>query len=208
MVGAVLITACVPAGLAAQSSSGPPSSAQIFEALGITEGVTACEIGAGDGELTIAAAREVGPAGLVYSSELGDRRIEELRTAVARSGLAQITVVPDDDAATSFPEEAFPEEACDALFMRDVYHRFTSPGAINPSIFVSLKPGALAAVIDFRPPNAEGSSAADRRRDGTHGMTPETVIREMREAGFETVSTDGSGRWFMVVVSKPRPASN
>jgi hypothetical protein len=37
-----------------------------------------------------------------------------------------------------------------------------------------------------------------------HGITPPTLARELRQAGFEEVSADvGSQRWFMVVVAKP-----
>jgi hypothetical protein len=38
-----------------------------------------------------------------------------------------------------------------------------------------------------------------------HGVTADTLSREMKEAGFEPVSSDvGDRRWFMVVVSKPK----
>jgi hypothetical protein len=37
-----------------------------------------------------------------------------------------------------------------------------------------------------------------------HGITPETVIREMKEAGFELVSSEAPARrWFIVVLSRP-----
>lgn len=38
-----------------------------------------------------------------------------------------------------------------------------------------------------------------------HGISPESVSREMKDAGLETVSSDlPAQRWFMVVVSKPK----
>jgi ubiquinone/menaquinone biosynthesis C-methylase UbiE len=185
----------VPAAASGQSLS----AQQIFEAIGVRDGAVVCEIGAGDGALSLEAARSVGPDGRVYTSELGDRRVTTLQEKVAASGLAHITVVAGDATGTNFPDAA-----CDALFMRDVYHHLTDPAAMNASIVRALKPGARAAVVDFAPPGAEAAGAADRGRDGMHGVGADTVLREMQEAGLEPVSTERPAqRWFMVVVRKP-----
>src|SRR5687767_12107852 len=88
----LLITLLIPTGAYAQRSAAGISSEGIFHAIGLKADATVCEIGAGDGELTIAAARLVGPGGRVLSSELGDARIKALREKTGASGLAQITV--------------------------------------------------------------------------------------------------------------------
>ena len=45
---------------------------------------------------------------------------------------------------------------------------------------------------------------ADRSKDGMHGVTADTVSRELKDAGLEVVSSEaGAQRWFMVVASKP-----
>jgi hypothetical protein len=37
-----------------------------------------------------------------------------------------------------------------------------------------------------------------------HGVTPESVRRELADAGFQLQKTEaGSGRWFMVVAVRP-----
>lgn len=198
----LLVIAFVPAGgLEAQrTASGTIATVKIFEAIGVKEGLTICEMGAGDGELTIAAAKLVGDAGRVYTSELGDNRVKTLREHTAASGLAQITVVAGDSSKTNFPDAA-----CDALFMRNVYHHFADPAAMNASIFASMKPGGRVAVVDFTPPGAEAPTSADRGKDGMHGIKPETLSRELQTAGFEPVSSDmGDERWFIVVAAKPR----
>jgi ubiquinone/menaquinone biosynthesis C-methylase UbiE len=172
---------------------------RIFEALHARSQSTLCEIGAGTGELTLEAARRVGPEGHVYTSELGDDRVRTLRERVGSSRLPQITVVTGDPAQTNFPQAA-----CDALFMRNVYHHFAEPAAMNASIEAALKPGGRVAVVDFRPPGDEAASPADRDNDGTHGVTADTVSRELQAAGFVPITTEsGTGRWFMVVAAKP-----
>jgi ubiquinone/menaquinone biosynthesis C-methylase UbiE len=180
-----------------------PTPEKVFETLAIREGQTVCEVGAGSGDLTLAAARVVGPKGRVYSSELGEARVKTLQDRVSASGLSQITVVTGDTVRTNFPDAA-----CDAVFMKDVYHHFTDPVPMNRSIVAALKPGARLLVIDFGPPpGREAEIPADRGKDGMHGIGLESLRRELTAAGLEVVSTTGPGtgtdRWFWIVVQRP-----
>jgi ubiquinone/menaquinone biosynthesis C-methylase UbiE len=176
------------------------TSEQIFEAIAVKEGSTICEIGAGDGALSIAAARLAGPSGRVYTNELGERRVSVLREKTAASGLGNIVVVEGEATRTNFPDET-----CDGVFLRDVYHHLTDPAAINASMLAALKPGGRAAVVDFTPPGQEAQQPTDRSKDGKHGVSPRTVSRELIEAGFEPVHEEISAqRWFMIIVAKPQ----
>ena len=78
---------------------------------------------------------------------------------------------------------------------------------MNASLSAALKPGGRVAIVDFStPPGREAERPADRGRDGMHGVTAESVSRELKEAGFEAVSSDEPSKgWFMVVVAKPLP---
>jgi SAM-dependent methyltransferase len=200
-----LIAALVVAGAAAEVvqrvQSASIATERIFEALAIREGQTVCEIGAGDGALSIAAAQLVGPSGRVYTSELGQDRIKALREKVTKSGREYVTIVEGDARQTNFPDAA-----CDALFMRNVYHHFEDPAAMNASIAAAVKPGGRVAVVDFTPPNKEAERPSDRDNDGMHGISSDTLTRELKDAGFEPVTSEtGAQRWFMVVVAKPKP---
>lgn len=196
---ALFVLLFVPASAGAQRSGSTIATDRIFEAAGIREGSTVCEMGAGDGELSIAAAKLVAPTGRVYTSELGDERVTALRKNAEASGLAQLTVIAGDALRTNFPDGA-----CDALFMRNVYHHFGDPAQINASIAASLKQGARMAVVDFTPPGKEAARPEDRGKDGMHGVTAETVARELTSAGLEVVTSEAGGDgWFMVVATKP-----
>ena len=190
LIGALLISASARA---QGSDSLAPS--RIFEALALHDGATVCEIGAGDGELSIAAATRVGSRGHVYTSELGDDRVKTLRARVTAAARPQIEVVAGAPDRTNFPDDA-----CDALFMRNVYHHFAAPGPMGAAFAAALKPGGRLAVVDFRPPGAEAPTPADRDEDNMHGVTPESVRRELMDAGFQVERTEnGSRRSFMVV---------
>lgn len=196
----VLVTMFVTADASARQTGKAIAPHRIFELAAITKGQTVCEIGAGDGTLTLAAAKIVGPDGRVYANELGDDRLKKLEDQVRSSGLPQITVVMGDVTNTNFPESA-----CDALFMKDVYHHLSEPAAMNAAIVRALKPGGRVAVMDFTPPDREAERPADRAKDGKHGILPETLTREMSEAGLQPESSETGARWFIVVLSKPHP---
>lgn len=197
-VGSLVVALLFPVAAAAQGT-GSVATSRIFDALALRSGATVCEMGAGDGELSIAAADRVGAEGHVYTSELGDKRVSTLRDKVTAANRPQIQVVEGGADRTNFPDEA-----CDALFMRNVYHHIAAPGPMSASLAASLKPGGRLAIVDFTPPGAEAPMPADRDQDNMHGVTPDSVRRELADAGFIAEKTEtGSGRWFMVVAVRP-----
>ena len=99
------------------------------------------EIGAGKGEITLAAAKRVGAAGRVYTTELDAKKLAHLEELAAKE--KNITALQAGEAQTNLPPEC-----CDSIFMRLVYHHLTKPAEIDASLFRSLKPGGLLAVID------------------------------------------------------------
>lgn len=195
---ATLIAALLLSASAHAQGTDSLAPSRIFDALALHDGATVCELGAGDGELSIAAAARVGSRGHVYASELGDDRVKALRAKV--SARPQIEVVAGAADRTNLPDGA-----CDAIFMRNVYHHFPAPGPMSASLAAALKPGGRVAVVDFRPPGAEAPMPEDRDNDNVkgvdmHGVTPESVQRELMDAGFQVERTEkGSRRAFMVV---------
>ncbi len=157
-------------------------AARLAKALALEPGSVVADIGAGAGELAFALAQTVGPSGRVYATELDSDRLEELREKAA--SVSNVTVVEAQVTATGLPDDC-----CDAIYMRDVYHHLTDPAALNRDVARSLRPGGTFVVIDFRPGGllrlfkVEGVSES---RKG-HGIAPADAERELGEAGFERV---------------------
>lgn len=171
----------------------------LIEGLELEEGSVVADIGAGDGDQTLEVAQYVGSSGHVYSTELESGELQELREAVESADVDNVTVIQAHPARTNLPEQC-----CDALFLRRVYHHFDDPPSINASLLHSLKPGGRLAVIDFAPSGAESADPAGRSTGSHHGITAQTAIKELKQAGFILVSAEERGnRDVYIVVKKP-----
>jgi predicted methyltransferase len=197
----VLAAAVASAPAAAQNAAQNTADAErVIKALDLRPGATVAELGAGDGGLTVLLAKAVGDAGRIFSNEVNSDRVQQIARAVESAGLKNVTVVTGQARDANLPEHC-----CDAVFMRDVYHHFADPVAMNASIMKALKPGGTLAVLDFGPPpGAESARPEDRDEDGHHGITPATLERELKAAGFEILSTEPYGfRSSLTVARRP-----
>jgi ubiquinone/menaquinone biosynthesis C-methylase UbiE len=188
--------------LAAQSEQEQErATARMIAALELHEGSVVAEMGAGSGRRTIDIAKHVGATGRVYTTELGDDRLRSLRNAIEKAGAKNVTVLAANATSTNFEEGC-----CDALFMEHVYHHFEDPAAMNASIFRTVKPGGLVAIVDFMPDSGkESADPKDRDTDGHHGVAAATVQAELERAGFEKVKLDAfSKNGYLVVMRKPQ----
>jgi ubiquinone/menaquinone biosynthesis C-methylase UbiE len=172
--------------------------AWLTQELELHQGTIVGEVGAGDGELTVAIARAVGESGKVFSNELNKERLAALSGIAEKAGVKNVTPVEGGENQTNFPEQC-----CDAIFMRNVYHHFADPAAMDASLLKSLKPGGRLAIIDFTPPGAEAAKPSGRSADGFHGVKPATVARELLAAGFEVISAEARNRAVQVVARRP-----
>jgi ubiquinone/menaquinone biosynthesis C-methylase UbiE len=197
---AVLAGMTALAGTATAQDEFATDAARLVTALKLHAGQTVADIGAGGGQLAIALAREVGPSGHVYATELDTDRLRDIRRATGSAGLNNVSVIEAHATRTNLPERC-----CDALVLRRVYHHFDDPHLMNASLRQSLKPGGLLAVIDFEPDSAESADPSNRDTGDQHGVTSATVVRELSQAGFEVVAVEEGTRAgrFMVLMRRP-----
>ena len=171
--------------------------------LGLKAGSVVGEIGAGDGRLTLLVAQAVGPGGRVFSTELGEDKLETLRSAVKRSGQANVSVVAADVRKTGLPAAC-----CEAVFMRDVYHHFTAPDEILADIRRALRPGGRLLIIDFEPRQGLGAVEGVRANRRGHGIPMTVLVEELKAQGFEIENQDPDWRSDLFAVLARVPASS
>ena len=165
-------------------------------------GNVVAEIGAGDGDMTLAAAERVGATGRIYTTELEPDKLAKLQSLAAEH--KNIIAVKAGQDGTNLPPAC-----CDSIFMRRVYHHFTDPEKEDASLFESLKAGGLLAVIDFPPGEGPGDLKLPKgvpKNRGRHGMPKQLLIDELTSAGFQVVATpsDWTAPDYCVVFKKPQ----
>ena len=75
---------------------------------------------------------------------------------------------------------------------------------MNASLLASLVPGGRLAVLDFAPDGSESADPRGRGAEKHHGVTSQTVARELTAAGFTVLSTEEiHPHLFMVVARRP-----
>ena len=170
---------------------------RLRKVLALEAGKVVADIGAGKGELTLALAREVGPSGHVFSTEINAARLGRLRLAVAGAKLSNVAVVE-----ARSRESGLPSSCCDAIVLRRVYHHLTDPASLNASLLRALRPGGVLAVIDSPPPFFWSRRSL--------GVPAQAVVTEIARSGFEPLALidDWPGRGplpsYCVLFRKPR----
>jgi ubiquinone/menaquinone biosynthesis C-methylase UbiE len=192
--------ALVPCIVSPQGQDDAVDTRRLTELLELREGSTVADIGAGSGPLTIRVAQLVGPSGRVFATDVNPKRLEEIREAVAKAGLSNVTVVEGGSDDTRLPDDC-----CDAIFMRLVYHHFGDPPRMNGSMLRSLRRGGRVVVVDFAPKSGETAPPGKRGEGDAHGVTSAVVIRELAAAGFTDVTeVPWAPPGFAVLALRPR----
>ena len=140
---------------------------RVMDVLGLKEGVSVADIGAGSGWFTVRAARRVGAGGAVYAVEINPEYVKHIEARAAREKLPQIkTVLGRED------DPLLPERSLDAVLILKTYHEIAQPVRVLARLRRSLRPGAPVGVID-----REG-------KGDDHGIARDTVIKEAARAGY------------------------
>src|SRR5690606_11320767 len=99
-------------------------------------GMTIADVGAGEGNYSTFLADKVGPAGKVYSTEVEQDKLDAIaRTVAAHSN---VDVILGRHNSTQLPQQC-----CDRILLRRVYHHLQQPEPMLKSLHDSLKPGGM-----------------------------------------------------------------
>jgi len=177
----ILLPAVLLLGSCAAGRANDLELLQIRDALRLHSGMRVADIGAGDGEWSDLLARQVGQTGHVFSTEVDAEDVESIRRRVGAAGLDNVTVLTGDQRDTGVPDDC-----CDAILLRLVYHHFTDPERMREGLRRALRPAGLLAVVEITPQPGWKRLEGVPERDG-HGIAPEDLVAEMESSGWVVV---------------------
>jgi predicted methyltransferase len=143
---------------------------RVMDTLGITNGKSVGDIGAGSGWFTVRAAKRVGGLGLVYAVDINPEATRYIEQRARREKLSNVKAVLSKPA-----DPMLPAGSVDAVLLLKTYHEVSRPVELLKNLRPALRPGAKVGVIDR---NGNGSD---------HGIGSDVVIREAEEAGYKLV---------------------
>ncbi len=152
---------------------------RIMDALGIADGSTVADLGAGGGWFTIRMAHRIGPNGLVYAEDIQVQMLEATRRRVLREGLRNVQPVlgtPDDP--------RLPAGKLDAVLILDVYHEMEDPIALLRNVRLTLKPAGRVGIIDYKRDGGGPGPPLDERPD------PDAILRDAAAAGLRLIKRE------------------
>jgi SAM-dependent methyltransferase len=138
--------------------------------MNLAPGMQLADVGAGDGVFAEALAGRVGPTGQVFINEIDDGELLRIRERVAESEWTNLTVVAGD-----IDDTRLPDECCDGILLRMVYHHMSERDAMRASLKRSLRPNGILVVVEKLDTN-------------DHGVALDDVIDELTGDGFSLVS--------------------
>jgi predicted methyltransferase len=143
---------------------------RVMDVLGIKEGSSAADIGAGSGWFTVRAAKRVGNRGAVYAVDINPEAVKYIDDRAKREDLPNIhTILGKED------DPLLPANSVDAVLLLKTYHEVAQPILLLKRTRAAMRPGALLGIIDR---NGDGNN---------HGINKEIVIEEAGRAGFVLV---------------------
>lgn len=146
---------------------------QVMDALGIADGATVADLGAGGGWFTIRLARRVGPNGLVLAEDIQRQMIEAIDRRVRREGFRNVRTILGTPV-----DPRLPSQSVDAALIVDSYFEMEDPVALLDNVARALKPKGRLGIIDYKRDGGGPGPPLEERG------TPDSIVRAAEQAGL------------------------
>ena len=161
-----------------EAEEAPTRALQI---IGVVEGLTVADVGAGSGYFTERLARLVGPSGRVYATDIQQGMLDLAARRLDRQGLKNVTLVLSEPA-----NPRLIAASVDLILMVDVYHELGDPMTVLRHLREALKPSGRLVLIEYK---GEDPSIPILP---SHKMTVAQAKLEVEHEGFVLTKVDSS----------------
>jgi ubiquinone/menaquinone biosynthesis C-methylase UbiE len=167
-----------------------PSKA--IRALGIKPGQVVADVGAGSGYYTVRLAKQVGPIGRVFATDIQPEMLSLLKKRLSRERLDNVELVLATDV-----DPRLPEGQLDLILMVDVYHELARPQEVLRKLRAALKPDGRLVLIEFR----KESAWVPIREE--HKMSVKEARMELEAEGYRFDRVIDVLPWQHILVFRP-----
>ena len=161
-------------------------------ALGIKPGHVVADVGAGSGYYTVRLAKQVGPFGRVYATDIQPEMIAFLQQRLARGRIDNVELVQATETNPRLPDGTF-----DLVLMVDVYHELSQPQEVLRRLRRALRPDGRLVLIEYR----KESPWVPIREE--HKMSVEEARMELEAEGYRLDRVIDVLPWQHILVFRP-----
>ena len=152
-----------------------------LQIIGVAEGSTVADVGAGSGYFTERLARLVGPSGRVFATDIQQGMLDLTAKRLQRQGLQNVTLVLGEPA-----NPRLVAASVDLILMVDVYHELGDPMTVLRHLREALKPAGRLVLIEYKGEDPTIPILP------SHKMTVAQAKMEVEHEGFVLSRVDSS----------------
>jgi SAM-dependent methyltransferase len=116
-----------------------------LDKIGIREGMTVADVGAGVGYFTVRLGQRVGPTGKVYAVDVQPEMLSIMKQRAAKAKLKNIVPILGSES-----DPKLPPASADLILLVDVYHEFSQPQKMLERMRDALKNDGRLILLEYR----------------------------------------------------------
>jgi ubiquinone/menaquinone biosynthesis C-methylase UbiE len=167
-----------------QTRESEENPAALLDALQLSPGDVACDVGSGSGYHTLRMAPRVGESGRVYAIDIQPEMLDMLQESAREAGLMNVQAVQNTQTETGLDPGT-----CDVILLVDVYHELSQPAEMLKDMRAALKPNGVIALVEFR---AEDPRVPIKP---LHKMSKAQIMKELPPSGLKLVREVNTLPW-------------
>jgi ubiquinone/menaquinone biosynthesis C-methylase UbiE len=148
-----------------------------MDAIGLKEGMTIADIGAGKGRMTVFFSLRVGVKGNVYANDIDNDALKYLEHRCQMNNMTNVKTF-----LGKIDNPLLPAGEVDIAFMVSTYHHLEKPVEMMRNTIQCLKKDGVLVIVE-RDPVKTGQT-------GSESTSREKLNREANEAGFKIVDVN------------------
>jgi ubiquinone/menaquinone biosynthesis C-methylase UbiE len=150
---------------------------KLMDAIGLKEGMTIADIGAGRGRMTVWFADRAGENGKVYANDIDRGALEYLEERCQKNNIRNVEIIPG-----KVDNPLLPESKVDIAFMISVYHHLEKPVDMMKNTIPCLKKDGILVIVE--------RDSVKTGQANSENTSVEKLIRQADEAGFELIKVN------------------